>query len=278
MLPGSTFGYEQIVKELIRGVIDTVGTRPGLTPERRDAAQQTIVCSVMAYNPRDPIETMMAGQCVVYDHMLRDGAHDMLRGQAEELKIKARPGILATGKMFLSTLQMLCRMQGRPEQQLAFARPPAEQPEPAATPARTPDEAGYEKPIAARNRPDPGDARTRAETAAPPLVAGNPPATRSTPSARVDVPAPAAVTAIPPTIQRGTPAQATVALAAPSSGLATPGSGVPMRSTQTTAPPVHATAPMVLPEMVDVILFNGIDPVIRQEILASAALAVQGAR
>ena len=91
MLPEPNFGYQQIVTEQIRGIIDTVADKPGLTPERRAAAQQTVVCSVMAYNPRDPVETMMAGHCIIYDHMLRDGARDMLRGQAEELKIKARP-------------------------------------------------------------------------------------------------------------------------------------------------------------------------------------------
>ena len=128
----ATFGYEQIVTELIRGILDIVADIPGLSPERRAVAQQTAVCSVMAYNPRDPIETMMAGQCIVYDHLMRDGARDMLRGQAELIKIKARPGALSTGKMFLSTMEMLSRMQGRAADQLAFARQPEAQEDPAA--------------------------------------------------------------------------------------------------------------------------------------------------
>jgi len=117
------FGYEQVMTELLRGVVDTVGDRSGLSPERKAAAKNTAVCSVMAFNPRDPVETMLAGQCVVYDHMLHDGAKDMLRGQAEQLMIQARPGVLAAGKMFLGALGMLLRMQRRPEAQLAFARP-----------------------------------------------------------------------------------------------------------------------------------------------------------
>jgi hypothetical protein len=103
----------------------------------------------MAYNPRDPVETMMAGHCIVYDHMLRDGARDMLRGQADEIKIKARPGILATGKMFLSTMQMLARMQLRPDAQLAFARPLPVQEKVAETAADAPDDVSEEQPIAA---------------------------------------------------------------------------------------------------------------------------------
>lgn len=137
MQPNQAFGYEQIFTELLRGVVDAVSDKAGLSPERKAVAQNTAVCSVMAFNPRDPVETMLAGQCVVYDHLLRDGAKEMLRGQAEQLMIKARPGVLAAGKMFLGALGMLLRMQRRPEAQLAFARPlPAEaeapkQPEPA---------------------------------------------------------------------------------------------------------------------------------------------------
>ena len=85
----------------------------------------------MAFNPRDPVETMMAGQCVIYDHLLHDGARDMLGGKAELEMIKARPGVLACGKMFLATVTMITRMQRRPELALAFARPaeaPPEQP------------------------------------------------------------------------------------------------------------------------------------------------------
>jgi hypothetical protein len=153
MQPTPAFGYQQLVTELIRGVVDTVADKPELSPERRAAAQQTVVCTVMSYNPRDAVETMLAGQCVVYDAMLRDGARDMLRGQSELMKIKARPGILSAGKMFLATMEMAVRMQGRGADQLAFARPveapaaPVETPAAAthsvseAPPASTPDAA-----------------------------------------------------------------------------------------------------------------------------------------
>ena len=123
MQPTPTFGYEQIVTELIRGILDTVADRPGLSPERKASAQQTVVCTVMSYNPRDAIETMLAGQCVVYDALSRDGARDMLRGQSELMKIKARSSILSSGKMFLGAMEMGIRVQGRGADQLAFCRP-----------------------------------------------------------------------------------------------------------------------------------------------------------
>jgi hypothetical protein len=156
----TTFGYEQIVTELIRGIVDTVADRPDLTPERRAAAQQTVVCSVMSFNPRDAVETMLAGQCVVYDALMRDGARDMLRGQSELMKIKARPSILGSGKMFLAAMEMVVRMQGRAPDELAFARP-VEAPKPpvetvAETPsAQEPEAAPAETPKPANGTPSP---------------------------------------------------------------------------------------------------------------------------
>jgi hypothetical protein len=139
MQPTPAFGYEQIVQEMMRGLLDTVANRPDLSPQRQVSLKQTTVCTVMAYNPRDPIETMMAGQCVVYDHLMRDGARDLLRGQAEPNKLKARPGVLSAGKTFLAAMSMLLRMQDRPEHSLAFARPLPEAEEwPAPVPAMAP--------------------------------------------------------------------------------------------------------------------------------------------
>jgi hypothetical protein len=135
MRQSQAFGHEQIVTELIRGVLDTVADNPNHSPERREATRQTVVCSLMSYNPRDAIETMLAGQCIVYDAVMRDGARDLLRGQAELIKIKARPGILAAGKIYLDTTEMIVRMQGRALDQLAFARPLQAQEAPAEVPA-----------------------------------------------------------------------------------------------------------------------------------------------
>jgi hypothetical protein len=122
MQSDSNFGFPQIVRQLIGDIVNTVADKPGLSPERKAVARQTVICTLMAFQPRDPVETMIAGQCIVYDHLLRDGARDMLRGQSDEVKIKSRIGILSTGKVFLQTLTMLTRMQGRPEADLAFAR------------------------------------------------------------------------------------------------------------------------------------------------------------
>jgi hypothetical protein len=101
------------MREITRDVMETVADRPGDSPARRQVRQQTTVTIMMSLLPRDPAETMLAGQCVIFDHLLRDGAHDTLRGQQQDIKLRARPQILATGKMFLAHLARLEQMQTR---------------------------------------------------------------------------------------------------------------------------------------------------------------------
>lgn len=258
-----TLGFEQIAGELLRGIIETVADTPGLPPERKAAAQQTVVCSVMAFNPRDPVETMMAGQCVVYDHMLRHGAREMLRGQAELVTIQARPGILACGKTFLATVAMLVRMQRRSEAQLAFARPLPVQQDVADQSASVPNDTGETPPVAAR----PGGPATPAASAAP----RDPPRTPG-PAPTLSPPAAAAHDAargVAPSLMRDRPApdQPVGARTAP-----VPGRDAPERRPDASVPPSHAEPPLMSQELIEEILFDGIDPALKQEILAAASV------
>jgi hypothetical protein len=113
MTPNPAFGFEQAATELIRGVVETVADLPGLTQERRFLKQQTTIFSVLGFLPRDPLEIMLAGQCIIYDAMLRDGARDLLHDQPEEIKLRTGPGNLASGRMFLTTLRTLRDIQNR---------------------------------------------------------------------------------------------------------------------------------------------------------------------
>jgi hypothetical protein len=133
LLPGpahmhteTSFKMLTAMGELTREVIETVADRPGDSPARRVVRQQTTASTILSLQPRDPVETMLAGQCVIFDHLLRDGAHDTLRGQQQDIKLRARPQILATGKMFLAHLDRLERMRTRLPDSLA-GRPPVEQ-------------------------------------------------------------------------------------------------------------------------------------------------------
>ena len=156
MTPDPDFGFKHAAAEIIRGIVDTVADLPGLTREQRLLKQQTTVFSVMSFRPRDPLELMLAGQCVIYDAMLRDGARDLLRGQPEEIKLRSRPVNLASGRMFLTTLHTLLRMRDRAADKVATQ--PAEEPRTAA--ASSPPASPPAGPSAVRQPPRPSIAAT----------------------------------------------------------------------------------------------------------------------
>lgn len=137
MTTDTGFTFQAAMGEICKGVIETVAERPGESDAKRFIRQQTAVYAVMSFMPRDPLETMLAGHCVIFDHLLRDGARDSLRGQPEEIKLRARPQINASGKMFLAHLDKFKDMQARLVDNLAF-QPATQDAAPAEpTPART---------------------------------------------------------------------------------------------------------------------------------------------
>jgi hypothetical protein len=248
MQADSTFGYDQIVTELMRGIIETISDKPGITPERRASIMQTAVCSIMAFNPRDPVETMLAGHCVVYDSMLRDAVRELSQGQGGQATIKARTGVLACGKAFLAAVGMLLRMQCRPAAELAFA---------GTLPAQ--------------------DANSVPESASdvPPDVA---PPEAETPT-KADVPRDPSPAAVPAQTHENVVTPMTRRHTAPAGPAPDriPAERRPQPNPSTIILPDLGVPGIISAETADAILFDGIDAGLRQEILEAAARAVQGA-
>src|SRR5258708_3797037 len=124
------FGFQQLLTELLRGLADAVADRPGETEAQRFARHQTVIFSVMAFLPRDAMETILAGQCVLLDHLLRDATSDLLRSEAAPGKLRVRSQITALGRLFLKHLEQLRLLQARQAQQSAASMGAEPQPEP----------------------------------------------------------------------------------------------------------------------------------------------------
>ena len=119
MDPAASLTQKQLLTEIHRGIVETVADRPEDSPQRRARRQVATVHTVTSFLPRDVVETMLAGHCVIFDHLFRDGARDLLRGQAEAIKPRTRGGVNATGKMFLAHLDKLQEFRARPFDQTA---------------------------------------------------------------------------------------------------------------------------------------------------------------
>jgi hypothetical protein len=162
MPPAATFSFEMLATEILRGIIETVAERPGDTEPRRYARHQTAVFSVMAFLPRDAMEIMLAGHCVMFNHLLADGTRDLLRGQAELTKLRARPQLNAMGNAFLKHLAQLIRLQQRPADQIALP-PQTAKPQTATPDTPKPNQA----PAAADAKPQPATPKPLASTQFP---------------------------------------------------------------------------------------------------------------
>lgn len=133
----SEFGFEQLIPELLRGFADAVADRSGETEAQRFARYQTAIFSVMAFHPRDAAESMLAGQCVMFDHLLRDATHDLLRNETGPGKLRIRSQVTALGRLFLKQWEHWCQLRTRQEQQTAAS--PRVEPEPKSDPVHRPE-------------------------------------------------------------------------------------------------------------------------------------------
>jgi hypothetical protein len=170
--------------EICRGVMDAIGNQPGDTPERKAGRRRAVADTMSSMQPNDPLETMLAGQCVVFDHMVREAATSLLSGQTEAIKLRLRPQIFSASRMLLANLAQFRQSQADAEAKLGN--------QPGAAPNRA------EAAVAAAKAPAPAKAPA-SKAAAEPAPAPNPEPARANPAAG---PAPAQPLSDPPTPMR----------------------------------------------------------------------------
>ena len=141
---------EQLMDQQIDGVIYALADPRRLTETERQAERRTIAGTVRAFQPRNPVETMLAGQCVIFDTLLRDGMHDLRMGSSGPRVVS---GVLATARSFLRVFETLRRRQN----------PPAEKPRSQTRMAQTETDAPAPERAA---EPSPANERTAAPPAA----------------------------------------------------------------------------------------------------------------
>ncbi|MGA3005515.1 MAG: hypothetical protein ABSE20_27745 [Acetobacteraceae bacterium] len=206
------FTIMNAISEITQEVIETVADRPGDSPAKRFARQQSTAWTMMSFLPRDPVEAMLAGHCVVFDNLLRDTARDALCGQPMELKRRTRSQSQAFGKLFLVHIEKFDQRQARLADQLAAQSPAGQNPAGQNPAGQNP--AGQSPPgkaalstsgVGAPPEAAPRDAAPRNAAAPDPAEAARQPppvepAARATAATKVEAPS-AAVAATPPGVQ-----------------------------------------------------------------------------
>ena len=133
----AAFGFRELFNHVIGDMAKAVSERNGETKQQQSARAQAVVRMIMGFLPRDVIEAMLAGHCVMFHEVMTDSVRDTLRGELDTMRRATRATIVAMNKAFGNNLARLERYQNRPSEgqrdtldeargEAATAAPPAQ--------------------------------------------------------------------------------------------------------------------------------------------------------
>ncbi|MGA3006119.1 MAG: hypothetical protein ABSE20_30875, partial [Acetobacteraceae bacterium] len=103
-------GFEHLLTFAVTDMAKAVSVRRGETEARQFARCQAAVHMIMGFQPRDVIEVLLAGHCVMVHEVMTADVHDSLRGEAPS----NRRTLVALNKAFNDNLDRLERYRQRP--------------------------------------------------------------------------------------------------------------------------------------------------------------------
>ena len=103
------FGLQDLLTHFISDMAQAVAGRDGGSPTQRTARAQAAAATILAFQPGDVVEAMLAGHCVMFHELIVDTVHTTLRGEPDA----SRAGIVAMDKAFGDNLRRLERYRTR---------------------------------------------------------------------------------------------------------------------------------------------------------------------
>jgi hypothetical protein len=117
-----------LVTPALGGIIHALSDRRGQTETDRRAKAEAATSLILSFLPRDAIEMMLAGQTVLFNELLADGARDALREEVDTMKPRSRASVVNMGRLVQGHLDRLERRGNQPYQTETVAREVGEQP------------------------------------------------------------------------------------------------------------------------------------------------------
>ena len=108
------FGFQELLTHVVGDMARAVSERPGETRREHHARSQAAVHMIMGFLPRDVIEAILAGRCVMFHEMMTDSVRDTMRGEVDSTRRATRGTIAAMDKAFGANLTRLERYRARP--------------------------------------------------------------------------------------------------------------------------------------------------------------------
>jgi hypothetical protein len=113
MDPTQLFGFTELFTHALGATAKALCERNGETREHQFARTQAAVTMIMGFLPRDAIEAILAGHCVMFHELMLASTHDTLSGEVGTTRRATRSGIVAMDKCFHANLSVLERYQMR---------------------------------------------------------------------------------------------------------------------------------------------------------------------
>jgi hypothetical protein len=108
------FGFPRLLTHLVSDIAKAVCERGGEAPQRQFDRSEAAVHMVMGFLPRDVIEAMLAGHCVMFHSAMTDCVPETLRGEPDATRRGARSHLLGLNRAFTGNLDRLRQYRARP--------------------------------------------------------------------------------------------------------------------------------------------------------------------
>jgi hypothetical protein len=114
MDPQPAFTFQDLFTFVIGDMAKAIAEREGEPREQQFARSQAAVHMILGFLPRDVIEAMLAGHCVMLHEVMTAKARTSLRGDTDPSRRGPRSNIVGLNKAFNDNLDRLERYQQRP--------------------------------------------------------------------------------------------------------------------------------------------------------------------
>ena len=109
MIPLPAFSIGAVPPILARDIIDAVAMRPGESASDQQLRAQEVMGMLAAFETRDAVEAMFAGQAVVFQNLVLDATRDAGRAETGEAARRHRQSAVAMSRLHLAWFKELQR-------------------------------------------------------------------------------------------------------------------------------------------------------------------------
>ena len=101
------FADTSVAQFMLHGLITSLGRGPDETQQQRALRALEITSSTLAFQPRDPVEMLLAGLVVMHARLIQDTARDLVIGQDRVLITRTKSTLAALDRAVLGFLREL---------------------------------------------------------------------------------------------------------------------------------------------------------------------------